>query len=196
MGNKRKGNPGGSVDPYHIWLAGLGAAARAEEEGPEQFVELAERGRMVVAASGKKARKAMQEIGESFQDWVHVAGKDVGAWFGRQVTGAARAAGLPNADSVLELSRRVDDLASRLERFERTQQQGSAAPPAERTEVHVLSASGAWQVQVSGDHAPLSSHPTKAPAVEAAQAVAEARQPSLLVVYTRTGAVQSRTEVG
>jgi poly(hydroxyalkanoate) granule-associated protein len=201
MGSKRRGKTTFNLDPYHIWLAGLGAAARAEEEGSELFSELAEKGRGVVAASGKKARKRMQEVGEQLRGWVQTAGQDVSAWFSRTFDAAARSAGVPNADDLNDLMRRVEDLAGRLDKVERkSRPKPATARPAARTdgrvEVQVLFAGGAWQVRLGTDEAPTSSHPTKTAAVAAARALADARSPSLLVVHTRDGAVQSRSKVG
>lgn len=203
MGSKRKDKSKANIDPYHIWLAGLGAAARSEEEGSELFAELAETGRGVVAASSKKARKRMQEVGEQLRDWVQIAGSDVGAWFSRTFDAAARSAGVPNAEEVADLMRRVEELAGRLERVERTRRPKPAAKPAvkpaaaaERVEVKVLFADKAWQVRLGGEEAPISSHPTKDAALTAARAIASARSPSLLVIHTKTGVVQSRARVG
>ena len=200
MGSKRKAKASANFDPYHIWLAGLGAAARAEEEGSELFAELAEKGRGVVAASSKKARKRMQEVGEQLRGWVQTAGQDVSAWFSRTFDSAARTAGVPNATDVADLVRRIEELASRLEKVERSRRAQPAAAestaPAERVEVQVVYAENAWQVGIGGEGTPASSHPTKAAAVKAARAVAEARKPSLLVIHTKAGAVQSRSKAG
>lgn len=199
MGNKRKDTSKATFDPYHIWLAGLGAAARSEEEGSELFAELTEKGRGVVAASSKKARKRMQEVGEQLRDWVQTAGSDVSAWFSRTFDAAARSAGVPNTEEVADLVRRVEELASRLERVERTRRRKPAATPAaaaNRVEVKVLFADTTWQVRHGGEEAPTSSHPTKEAAIAAARALAAARSPSLLVIHTRAGTVQSRAEVG
>lgn len=199
MGSKRKDKSQANLDPYHIWLAGLGAAARSAEEGSELFAELTERGRGVVAASSKKARKRMQEVGEQLQDWVQTAGSDVGAWFSRTFDAAARSAGVPNTEDVADLVRRVEELASRLERVERTRRPKPTATPAEaadRVEVKVLFADTTWQVRLGGEGAPTSSHPTKEAAVAAARALAAARSPSLLVIHTKAGTVQSRAKVG
>jgi hypothetical protein len=157
----------------------------------------------VVAASSKKARKRMQEVGEQLRDWVQTAGSDVGAWFSRTFDAAARSAGVPNTEEVADLVRRVEELASRLERVERTRRpklvaKPAATPPAaaDRIEVKVLFADTTWQVRLGGEEAPTSSHPTKEAAVAAARALAAARSPSLLVIHTKAGTVQSRAEVG
>jgi poly(hydroxyalkanoate) granule-associated protein len=204
MGSKRKAKETATFDPYHIWLAGLGAAARSEEEGSALFAELAEKGRGVVAASGKKARKRMQDVGEQLRDWVQTAGQDVSSWFGRTFDAAARSAGVPKADDVAELMRRLEELASRLEKVERGRRPKPTAPrpatkaaaAAERVEVRVVYADDAWQVRLGGDETPTSSHPTKVAAVTAARALADARSPALLVLHTKAGAVQSRGRVG
>lgn len=201
MGSKRKAKSAATFDPYHVWLAGLGAAARAEEEGSELFAELADKGRGMVAASGKKARRRMQDVGDQLRGWVQTAGSDVGAWFSRTFDAAARSAGVPNAEEVADLMRRVEELAGRLEKAERKRRpKPAAARPAAaatgRVEVKVLFADGAWQVRHGAEDAPTSSHPTKTVAVAAARALAAARSPSLLVIHTRAGAVQSRAKVG
>jgi len=201
MGSKRKAKQTANLDPYHIWLAGLGAAVRSEEEGSDLFADLAETGRGVVAASGKKARRRMQEVGEQLRGWVQTAGSDVGAWFSRTFDAAARSAGVPNAEDLSDLLQRVEELAERLEKVERTRRpRTAAARPAaaasDRVEVTVLFADGVWQVRVGGEKAPTSSHPTKAAAVAAARALADARSPSLVLIHTKAGAVQSRTKIG
>jgi poly(hydroxyalkanoate) granule-associated protein len=199
MGNKRKTSSEGGFEPYHIWLAGLGAAAQSEEEGSELFDELTARGREVVASSGKKARRKMQEVGTYLQSWVESTGKDVGGWFGRQVTGAARKAGLPSADDVGELTQRVSELARRLEELERARQgePGPAQPAgdAARVEVHLRWGDDGWLVVAGDADKPESVHATKAAALAAARQLALERRPCLLIVHGRDGVVQSRRAV-
>lgn len=187
---KKKQQSEPAVDPYRVWLAGVGAAARADEGEAELFEELVERGRETFSARGKKVKKKFRQLGEELRDWFEETRTDVGSWMGRHAADAANRVGIPSAEAVEELTRRVEELTTRLEEMSREE---PAAAAESAPEIEVLFGDGEWQVRDGGGVA--SAHRTKAEAVEAARAIADTRDAGVLVVYLKNGKVQSRTEL-
>ena len=93
-----------------IWLAGLGAFSRAQEEGNKVFESLVEEGEAIQA----KTRKAAEvKVGE-------LAAKATGGWdklehvFEERVAQALNSLGVPSKKDVDTLSRRVAELVKQM----------------------------------------------------------------------------------
>lgn len=103
---------------HRIWLAGLGALAAAEEEGSKLFSKLVDRGRDVeskgkveVDKVGDKVRtevdKAKAKAESAFENW--------GEKFDEKLTSALHRLGVPTRDEIHNLTRRVEELNSKVE---------------------------------------------------------------------------------
>jgi len=103
---------------HRIWLAGLGALAAAEEEGSKLFSKLVDRGRDVeskgkveVDKVNEKVRsgvdKAKAKAEAAFENW--------GEKFDEKLTSALHRLGVPTRDEIHNLTKRVEDLNSKIE---------------------------------------------------------------------------------
>ncbi|HSS77676.1 MAG TPA: phasin family protein [Thermoanaerobaculia bacterium] len=103
---------------HRIWLAGLGALAAAEEEGSKLFSKLVDRGRDVeskgkveVDKVNEKVRsgvdKAKAKAESAFENW--------GEKFDEKLTSALHRLGVPSRDEIHNLTKRVEDLSSKVE---------------------------------------------------------------------------------
>ncbi|WP_291984853.1 phasin family protein [Candidatus Accumulibacter sp. ACC007] len=108
-----------------IWLAGLGAFAKAQEEGGKVFDALVKEGESIQA----KTRKATDEkIAE-------VAGKATGTWdrlehvFEDRVARALGSLGVPSKQDIDRLSRRVVDLSAAVQALTEGKPVAKAAAP-------------------------------------------------------------------
>ena len=118
---------------HRIWLAGLGALAAAEEEGSKLFSKLVDRGRDV-ESKGKvevdkvndKVRtevdKAKAKAESAFENW--------GEKFDEKLTSALHRLGVPTRDEIHHLTRRVEELNSKVEHLK-----PKAAPVTHKTTV-------------------------------------------------------------
>ena len=115
---------------HQIWLAGLGAFSKAQEEGNKVFDALVKEGETIQ----KKTRKAADE------KMAAVAGKAAGTWdrleqvFEDRVARALSSLGVPTKKDIDKLSRRVAELTSVVQKLTEAQEaaEKSAAKPAPR----------------------------------------------------------------
>src|SRR6266576_4543708 len=118
---------------HRIWLAGLGALAAAEEEGSKLFSKLVDRGRDVeskgkveVDKVNEKVRsgvdKAKAKAESAFENW--------GEKFDEKLTSALHRLGVPTRDEIHNLTKRVEDLNSKVEHLK-----PRTAPAAPKTKV-------------------------------------------------------------
>ncbi|MEE4376067.1 MAG: phasin family protein [Candidatus Competibacteraceae bacterium] len=96
-----------------IWLAGLGAFAKAEEEGGRVFEALVLEGEKVEAHTRKVAEDKMEEVKGKVEQ---VRGKATDTWDGLEQVFEDRVArvlnrlGVPTNDDVQDLAKRVEEL--------------------------------------------------------------------------------------
>jgi poly(hydroxyalkanoate) granule-associated protein len=118
---------------HRIWLAGLGALSAAEEEGSKLFSKLVDRGRDVeskgkveVDKVNEKVRtgvdKAKAKAESAFENW--------GEKFDEKLTSALHRLGVPTRDEIHNLTKRVEDLNSKVEHLK-----PRTAPAAPKTKV-------------------------------------------------------------
>ena len=106
-----------------IWLAGLGAFAKAQEEGGKLFDKLVEEGE---ALQGRTRESSAHKIHE-------VKDKAAGTWdkleqvFEERVARALERLSIPTKEDVRGLSERLDELSASVK--ELTAKQGMPAPP-------------------------------------------------------------------
>jgi len=113
-----------------IWLAGLGAFAKAQEEGGKVFEALVKEGLAIQRKSQAAAEEKITEVTSRMADMASdLTSRATGKWdkleniFEDRVARALKTLGVPSARDVEILSARVDELARSLEKR-------SAAPKA------------------------------------------------------------------
>ncbi len=91
---------------HEIWLAGLGAFAKAQEEGTKVFEALVKEGETIQARTREAAE---QEVGKA-RGTAKVTWDKLEEVFEERVSHALQALNVPSADDLRELSQRVDEL--------------------------------------------------------------------------------------
>ncbi|WP_290522387.1 phasin family protein [Alcanivorax sp.] len=112
---------------HQIWLAGLGAFARAEEEGSGFFDALVEAGREVEKQTKDKTESRVEEIKERVRHHTGETMEKMERAFDDRLNKALSRLGLPNKREVEELEQRVLELTQALDSAE------EKAPPAKRS---------------------------------------------------------------
>lgn len=183
-----------------IWLAGLGALSRLEEEGDKVFSDLVKRGE----SYEEKRREQFQEATNSLIDRQAQVAKDVTEDVTNRFDTAARTVekamaetltgtlgriGVPTRDEVRSLSDKVSGLSTKLDALSAIleAQEGVAV---ETTVLHVTPYSDGWAVIKDGAAEPLDTFEIKKDAVSAGREAAKAHAPSELIVHKQDGAVQ------
>jgi poly(hydroxyalkanoate) granule-associated protein len=106
-----------------IWLAGMGAIARAQREGPSAFTDAIREGIELLSQSRSQAEQAIRNALETAQDTVQArigAARDqvtetwdnIEALFQKRVQNALNQLGVPSAEEVRILTRRVEELTA------------------------------------------------------------------------------------
>ena len=103
---------------HQIWLAGLGAFARAEEEGSGFFDALVEAGREVERHTKDKTESRVEEIKERVRHHTGEPMDKMEKAFDDRLNKALSRLGLPNKREVEELEKRVHELTSALSKAE------------------------------------------------------------------------------
>ena len=107
-----------------IWLAGLGAYGKAQEEGNKVFDALVREGEAIQAKTRKVAEDKVAEM----------AAKATGTWdkleqvFENRVARSLHSLGVPTRDDVAALSKRVAELQAELEKLNKADKPKVAKP--------------------------------------------------------------------
>ena len=138
MAAKKKGKLGGSSQPkgdlnllysaHQIWLAGLGAMSRAQAGAPRIFEELMREGSKLQGSALDAAQKvviqAFQGAQKSVNQRVDTVKEQAGeTWdnlekiFQTRVQRSMHQLGMPTAEEITTLSRRVNELAASVEKL-------------------------------------------------------------------------------
>lgn len=120
---------------HQIWLAGLGAFARAEEEGNGLFDALVEAGREVERRAKEKTPR-VEEIKERVRHHTGETMERMEKAFDDRLTKALSRLGIPNKREVEALRRRVQELTDALDSVEHPTEQD--APPAHKDRKSVV----------------------------------------------------------
>ena len=110
----------------HIWLAGLGAMARAQTEGPKLFESLVDEGRRVNKRTRDAAEEALSnamtgvrgqidERIEGVRDRASETWDNIEKIFQSRVHKALRQLGVPTSGDINALSRKVNELTKSVE---------------------------------------------------------------------------------
>jgi poly(hydroxyalkanoate) granule-associated protein len=107
-----------------IWLAGLGAFAKAQEEGGKVFEALVKEGGSIQKRTMKVTEDRVQEVTDRMQKFAGQFSKQAGGtWdklegvFEERVQRALGRLGVPNAKEVSDLTKRVEELTAAVQKL-------------------------------------------------------------------------------
>lgn len=115
----------GSLDlrkyTHQIWLAGLGAFAKAEEEGGKFFDALVDTGRDLESKTRDKSESRVEEIKERVRHRTGETMDKMEKAFDERLNKALSRLGIPNKREVEALQRRVQELTAALDDMSRSE---------------------------------------------------------------------------
>ena len=103
---------------HRIWLAGMGAFSMAQEEGSKLFDSLVEEGEKLEKRTRQAAEDTAQGVRGKVEDVKGKASQSVGRLeqvFEERVARALNRLGVPTADDVAAMTRRVEELNAHLQ---------------------------------------------------------------------------------
>jgi poly(hydroxyalkanoate) granule-associated protein len=178
-----------------VWLAGLGALSRLEEEGDKVFQTLIERGkdyedkrREQIEQTTEDLRDQQQSFTEDVTERLDNATKSVEKAVSDTLSGTLGRLGVPTQDEVRGLSRRVGELSEKLDAL--SQMLDAQETAVEERVLHVVPGDDGWTVTIEGEDDPAGTHNTKKEAVSAGREIAKEHAPSQLVVHKQDRSVQ------
>lgn len=178
-----------------IWLAGLGALSRLEEEGDKVFQTLIERGkgyedkrREQLEEATENLREQQESFTEDVTQRLDDATKSVEKAVSDTLSGTLGRLGVPTQNEVRGLSRRVGELSKKLDAL--SQMLDAQRTAVEARVLHVVPDEDGWVVTLEGEDEPVSRHDTKKEAVNAGREVAKAHAPSEFIVHKQDRSVQ------
>ena len=188
-----------------VWLAGLGALSRVEEEGDRVFQDLVTRGKSYEDKRRQQFDDATADINSEFSKRQESISDELNRRFedvSRRVSDAAETVektvtstlndtlgrlGVPTRKEVQGLSSKVGQLSEKLDALSAMlDQQAADATPV----FHVAYHDDQWALLQEGAEAPLQAFDTKKEAVDAARNAAKAHAPSRLVIQKQDGSIQ------
>lgn len=184
---------------YKAWLAGLGTVALVEDQSKnlvgdskKLFTDLVERGRKFEDRSKKEVDKATKEAKKEARNVKGRVGKgvdEIAEQVDKRVATTLHRMGIPTRNEIQNLTDRVEELTARLE----GQMKAMQAQAAEKTRLvyHVATHEDGWKVEREDTGEPVSTHATKEEAVDAARSLAQATEPSQVVVHRMDGTIQT-----
>lgn len=174
-----------------VWLAGLGALARVEEEGENIFRDLVKRGEDVEARGREQIEATMDRLMEQQRgatQAVSEAAQSVERTVSNTLTDTLGRMGMPTRSEVEELSGKVSQLSEKLDALSAAIEARKEA--AEAAVYHVRPHEEGWAVHREGAERATSVHETKQEALEAGRDEAKNHAPSRLIVHKQDGSVQ------
>jgi poly(hydroxyalkanoate) granule-associated protein len=126
------------LDALHqVWLAGLGAASKAQRGAPQVFADLVKEGARVHSKNVSTAQKAVRGLMDDMQTTIdarvgQVRGKaadvleNLEKIFQTRVHRALTQLGVPTAEEIAKLSKQVDALNASIDKL--TRSRGAARP--------------------------------------------------------------------
>jgi len=159
----------------HIWLAGLGAFSKAQEEGGKLFEALVREGGKLEEKTRKLTSAKVDEVRGAVEGAVGQAQKRAtDSWdklekvFEGRVSKALEGLGVPSNDDIKTLSRRVEELSSMVKHLK-----GGESKPAAKPSLKVVPAAQAPAAKAATPKAPAAKVATKPLAKPAAKPVAK-----------------------
>ena len=124
-----------------VWLAGMGAIARAQKEGPAAFQDAVAEGIKLLDRSRSSAEQLIRDVFETAQDSVQSrigSARDqasetwdnIEALFQSRVQKAMQQLGVPSADEIRLLTKRVAELNENVKALSAKRPRGRKAPRA------------------------------------------------------------------
>jgi poly(hydroxyalkanoate) granule-associated protein len=101
---------------HKIWLAGLGALAKAEEAGTKVFQHLVEAGEEF-ESRGKKRFKLVKGKVDEAREAAENRFEKLGDTFDNKVAGAVHRLGVPSRDEIQRLTKRVEELTAKVDKI-------------------------------------------------------------------------------
>lgn len=102
---------------HQIWLAGLGAFAKAEEEGSKLFDNLVDAGRDVESKAREKTETRVEEVKTKVKGRTGETLEKMEKAFDDRLSGALSRLGIPNKREVEALNSRIEELTRTIERL-------------------------------------------------------------------------------
>jgi len=178
-----------------VWLAGLGALSRLEEEGDQVFQTLIERGkayedkrRNQIETTTENLRKQQESFTDDVTKRLTDATKSVEKAVSDTLSGTLGRLGVPSQDEVRGLSRRVGELSEKLDAL--SQMLDAQQSAVEARVLHVVPGDDGWTVTIEGEDEPAGVYDTKKEAVSAGRKAAKKHVPSELIVHKQDRSVQ------
>jgi poly(hydroxyalkanoate) granule-associated protein len=136
---------------HQIWLAGIGAASRAQVEGPKLLKELMAEGARVHAQTSRATRKAFRGAFDQVQSGItsrvdqvrEQAGDAIDNLekiFQTRVHRALTQIGVPSAEEIAALTKRVDALNANIDRLRHTRVRRQRRHPVRKNGEHAQAA--------------------------------------------------------
>jgi poly(hydroxyalkanoate) granule-associated protein len=132
-GARAAGIPAGMIEGVQqIWLAGMGAISRAQRDGPAAFQEAVTEGLKLLERSRSNAERVVRDVFETAQGSMHSrldsartqaneTWETLEALFQNRVQRSLMQIGVPTADEVRRLTRRVAELNDSVKALTRRQ---------------------------------------------------------------------------
>ena len=117
---------------HKIWLAGLGALAKAEEEGTKVFQHLVEAGEQFEARGKKRFKLVKGKMGEA-REAAGTQFEKLGETFDNKVAAAVQRLGVPSRDEIQRLTRRVEELTAKVDKIKPAARKRKATPAAKKS---------------------------------------------------------------
>ncbi|MFZ5723307.1 MAG: phasin family protein [Pseudomonadota bacterium] len=118
---RMRAQQGGTADlrkyTHQIWLAGLGAFAKAEEEGSKLFDNLVDAGRDVEMKAREKTETRVEEVKSKVKGRTGETLEKMEKAFDERLSGALSRLGIPNKREVEALNSRIEELTRTIERL-------------------------------------------------------------------------------
>ena len=178
-----------------IWLAGLGALSRVEEEGDKIFRDLVQRGESYEARRRQQLegvtsglRERQEALTHDVTERLENATESVDRAVSDTLSGTLGRIGVPTRTEVRGLSRKVGELSKKLDAL--SQMLEPEATEGAETVLHVVPREDGWAVMREGADDAQSVHPTKKEALSAGRRAAKEHVPSQLIVHKQDRSVQ------
>jgi len=178
-----------------IWLAGLGALSRLEQEGDKVFESLVERGKdyedkrsQQLQEATENFRQQQESLTQDVTKRLDDATKSVEKAVSDTLSGTLGRIGVPTRDEVRGLSRRVGELSQKLDALSQMLEAQQTA--VEERVLHVIPGNDGWTVTVEGEDDAVGTFDTKKEAVSAGRDAAKEHVPSQLIVHKQDRSVQ------
>jgi len=119
----------------HVWLAGMGAVAKAQKEGPAAFQEAVAEGLQLLTRSRTTAEKMIRDVFESAQGSATETWDNLEALFQSRVQKALQQIGVPTASEIRLLTKRVAELNDNVKALSARSSKAKRAPAKARRKV-------------------------------------------------------------